>query len=702
MKNIIISSRELTGYNVSGGIGVYTDAVARHLVRHGHKVQVITAAKFLPDSPEIALPPERPYQIIPIRPVEGFRTAAHGHAYAVYRQLKAMVAKEPIDIVEFPDYHGEGYYTIKAKRLLGEFAETTLLVHGHMTLEFCDILNEENLSLQRQAIYNIEQYCLRYADVVTVPCEDLGQQYQQFVPRDYELKRHPVPVFDTPRLEPISSSTPRVLYVGRLEHRKGVDLLIQSALAVLESGRQMTVRLIGGDTTWHDQSYRAYLMGMIPQKWQDHFEFVGPVSRAHLVTEYQTADVVVFPSRFENWPNVCLEAMSLAKPIIASQYGGMREMLAQGAGLVIDPLDMNAFSEALMSLLDDPAQRLALGQRARDAYARWADARTVGNVEDFIRALDSTGDGSSSSQPDPLVSIVVPCYNAAATIKETVDSLLAQQYPHFEIILVDDGSTDQEFAQMLDQLGQAHDQVRVFHKENSGLPGARNYGAKKAQGQLLAFCDADDLLDPATLHHSVQALQKNPELTVVYPIIEYFEGAAGYWAPQDLYAPTLLAQNQAHAGIVIRRNRFFALGGYDEAFKYGWEDWEFLLRLAKAGDRGEVVPYPHYHYRVRADSMVRTTSQIHRRKIQRQMWTKHQDVLGPAAYFVLEKEVLQYRDMGGGNGAQESHREWIRRITLNSKPVRLIVFLSRGVPGFIRRPVRRWAKRVLLRRLDLQ
>lgn len=701
MKHIVMTSRELAGYNLSGGIGVYVDRHAVSLVDQGLRVTVFTAANFLEDRDEIAPPPERPYQIIPLRVIEGFRTAEHNFSYAVYEKLKDFTQEQTIDVVEFPDYNGEGYFSIKAKRLLGEFSQTILWVHGHMTLHFCDTLNEEPPSLYRQAIYNIEQYCLRYADVVSVPSQDLGAIYGKDIPRIYHTMRHPLPVFTKPQpnqeqsIRKEDNTFLRILYVGRLEHRKGVDLLIQAMIRQLDWGHNVSLRLVGGDTWWKEGSYRSYLLSLIPPEHQPAIEFMGPVSRDNLQDEYQKADIVVFPSRFENWPNVCLEAMSFGKAIVASHFGGMREMLEKGRGWLIDPFDADEFDEALSQLISHSDKRESLGREARLAVA--AMDQSFSELPAWLS--NPPGPESIATWEEPLVSLIVPCYNASQTIEKTLESLLDQDYPRVEIILVDDGSTETGFPELLDQLGQSHPSIRVFHKANSGLPGARNYGAKRAQGEYLAFCDSDDLLNPMTLSHSVKALMRNPELTLVYPVIHYFEAAQGFWGPQDLYAPTLLAENQGHAGIVIRRERFFAQGGYDESFRYGWEDWELLLRLAQSGDYGEVLPYPDYLYRVRPDSMVRTISVQNRNRIQRQMWTKHLELLGIPAYYLLDKKVLQAN--WAPERSSESHRQWLRHIILDSRGMHLVIAVSRIVPGVIRRPARRWLKQTILRRFDL-
>ena len=100
----------------------------------------------------------------------------------------------------------------------------------------------------------------------------------------------------------------------------------------------------------------------------------------------------------------------------------------------------------------------------------------------------------------PLVSIVMPCYQAEATVGRTVDSILAQTMPDFELIAVDDGSTDGTGA-LLDALAAQDARIRVIHQQNGGVACARNAGMAAARGRWLAFADADDLLLPDALFH---------------------------------------------------------------------------------------------------------------------------------------------------------------------------------------------------------
>ncbi len=697
---IVLCSREFPGLNPSGGIGVYTEAMARELVRSGHQVVVITEAKKVEEpAPKKRHQKREPlprsvqhpdgFRIELIQSMNGFSTDPHGYSYQLYKKLRRLKREWNYDLVEFPEYQGEGYFAIKAKRLLGAFRDVTLVVHSHMSLEFCDQLNEEHRSLYRQAIFNIERYALKYADVATVPCEDLGDQYQNLVRRAYARKWHPIPQFrSSHEARAVQDGVMTLLYVGRMEHRKGVDLLVQSAVRLLDEGHRFRLRLIGGDTYQQGLSYRTKLLKLIPARHMHAFEFMGPVDRNQLTREYQSATACVFPSRFENWPNVCLEAMSYGRAVIASKFGGMREMLADGAGWLVDPFNPEELDAALRRALKEPEQVRQVGERA---MARVQEYQRQGTF-DYRTLLEDPAPPREALRIWPKVSIVVPCYNSPATIDRTVKSLLGLNYPEFEIILVDDGSTDGAFVSKLDQWGQKDSRIRVYHKTNSGLPGARNYGALKADGAYLAFCDADDLLQARTVAAAVEALESHPDLAFVSPILRYFGDIRGVWGPQDLYLPTILAENQVHAGLVIRRSVFEDLKGYDESFVFGWEDWDFAIRLAKAGYLGEVLPVEGYIYRVHNSSMVRTTTYERRVMMYKQLWRKHEELLGVSGAFVLDREL----NLPGRGYDGMPHHLWLRERILRLAPVRFVVFVARFVPRPIKSPIRRLAKQLIL------
>ena len=122
-----------------------------------------------------------------------------------------------------------------------------------------------------------------------------------------------------------------------------------------------------------------------------------------------------------------------------------------------------------------------------------------------------------------LVSIIIPAYNAASFIGETIQSIFAQTYPHWEIIIIDDGSTDNT-ASIIDSLND--DRVKIIRQENAGVAAARNNGLDYTNGKMVVFFDADDLMSPDFLAVRVEALQNDPEIGFAGGMVETFPGKA--------------------------------------------------------------------------------------------------------------------------------------------------------------------------------
>lgn len=107
----------------------------------------------------------------------------------------------------------------------------------------------------------------------------------------------------------------------------------------------------------------------------------------------------------------------------------------------------------------------------------------------------------------PLVSVIIPVYKSENVIREAVSSVLSQDYRHFELLLIDDGSPDNSFA-VCNELAEADSRIRVFHKENGGLCSARNFGLTKAEGKYVAFLDHDDAYLPGYLSKNIELMEK--------------------------------------------------------------------------------------------------------------------------------------------------------------------------------------------------
>ena len=210
----------------------------------------------------------------------------------------------------------------------------------------------------------------------------------------------------------------------------------------------------------------------------------------------------------------------------------------------------------------------------------------------------------------PQISVIIPAYNAERTIRETIESVQQQTFLDFELIVINDGSKDRtvELVQSIKD-----DRLKIFSYENGGVCVARNRGIDHANGEFLAFLDADDLWTPDKLELQAAALKQHPEAGVAYSWTYFMDvdeqGEASSLLPSPPYAFTgnvykrLLVSDFVHSGsnTLVRRQAIESVGEFDSACA-GCADWDYWLRLS-AHWSFVVVPKHQIFYRRAAGCM---------------------------------------------------------------------------------------------------
>jgi glycosyltransferase involved in cell wall biosynthesis len=196
----------------------------------------------------------------------------------------------------------------------------------------------------------------------------------------------------------------------------------------------------------------------------------------------------------------------------------------------------------------------------------------------------------------PLVSVIIPVYQSAATVAESLQSVIDQTYSHLEILVVDDGSMDQSIS-ICEQFDDSR--IRILHQQNRGLAGARNTGIRQAHGEFLGFLDSDDLWLPTKVERHVAHLQARPEVGVSFSRSGFIDESSKpigiYQMPklQDITPEMVFCRNPIGKGsaVVIRRDVFAAIRFeanlygevedffFDDSFRQS-EDIECWLRIA--------------------------------------------------------------------------------------------------------------------------
>jgi glycosyltransferase involved in cell wall biosynthesis len=186
--------------------------------------------------------------------------------------------------------------------------------------------------------------------------------------------------------------------------------------------------------------------------------------------------------------------------------------------------------------------------------------------------------------PDtPLVSVIIPCYNQAHFLPETIESALRQTYPRRELVVVDDGSSDDTW-----RVAASYSEVRYVRQDNQGVVRARNRGLAGSGGECVVFLDADDRLRPRALEAGLAALRRCPGAAFSYGWCDLIAADGSFLVPSprlsvegDHYVPLLRANFMPNpAGLMFRREPLEATGGFQVGVE-GVEDYELCLRLAR-------------------------------------------------------------------------------------------------------------------------
>lgn len=230
---------------------------------------------------------------------------------------------------------------------------------------------------------------------------------------------------------------------------------------------------------------------------------------------------------------------------------------------------------------------------------------------------------------NPLVSIVVPCYNQAHFLVESLQSVLNQTYIDWECIIVNDGSPDNT-KDIANKWCQKDKRFIYLNKENGGLSSARNAGIKISNGEFILPLDADDIIHHDYLQKTVPLLKKNGKLAIVSCYSIFFENNINNIVhelkPIGTTVHAILFENELIATSLFRKKCWDEVGGYDESMKKGFEDWEMWLSITKQGWEYKIVEEFLFYYRKSKASMLIDTLENHRETNMEYLMLKHKDL----------------------------------------------------------------------------
>jgi glycosyltransferase involved in cell wall biosynthesis len=466
-----------------------------------------------------------------------------------------LIAEEGVQIIEAQDWEAPLYYLL-LRRAIGLAAPPypPCITHLHSATAF---IRHYNGGLSIPGAYvtmkRMEEFCVRSADALLCPSRYYAAQCMDYFDQPADrITVIPLPAGLTPALrrDPEVWAHGSICFVGRLEPRKGIIEWIKAATRVAESDREVTFDFVGKDN-W---KLLRTLTASIPPQLRPRFRFHGSKTRAEILTYLERARAAVVPSRWENFPNVCIEAMRTGLPVIATRLGGMVELIEDGrTGWLTPDTGVAGMVEGLTAALRrclaaSPEERAAMGAAASLAAAQICDNHDVVSAQLAFRAEVVRRGASRSlslghppagnrvraaSSPtatpvgtDGTGAALVVRADTLSAAERLLQSVRRQTLPAARVALV--------CRELPERPPSAENGLLLLHRPEVSGPDAWNEGFSAlgpVEDGYWLFLDQDDELAPTFLERVGQIFSRRPEVGLVAPWTRRTEGTRRLDAP---------------------------------------------------------------------------------------------------------------------------------------------------------------------------
>jgi glycogen synthase len=374
-----------------GGIATYTEQISKLMAARGHMVEVFTSSP----SRELLHATIAPNLVVH-RIHTTNRNQFHEIAVKYFSERHQQIQ---FHIVESPEYSFEGLGIQQA------YPQLPMVVRFHTPSFWVKELNRKFSAHQTKEtlkkLFGIKQYkkekdgeylFAQQSNYWTVPSAAMKEVLlEKWNANPATITVLPNPFLANENLLSINAETnfPIITYFGRLEIRKGLTQLTKAIPLVLQQYPSAKFRFIGKSD--HGPNKRIPMADYMKQQLKDfapQLEFINHVPKKEIETYLAQTDICVFPSLWEVFGYVCVEAMAAARGIVASKHGGMKDMLEDvNGGILVDPFEPQQIADGILYLLNNPGERIAMGLRSRKKAADYYSKQVITNTEDYYKSI---------------------------------------------------------------------------------------------------------------------------------------------------------------------------------------------------------------------------------------------------------------------------------------------------------------------------
>ncbi|MCD6092141.1 MAG: glycosyltransferase family 2 protein [Bacteroidales bacterium] len=239
----------------------------------------------------------------------------------------------------------------------------------------------------------------------------------------------------------------------------------------------------------------------------------------------------------------------------------------------------------------------------------------------------------------PLISIIVPCYNDGKYIHECLNSIHEQEYKNYEIIVINDGSTDDHTNEIIAALN--NPKIKVLQTSNQGPSKARNQAIHHSKGKYILPLDADNKVGKVFIREAIEILEEKANVKIVNCDLQLFGAKKARIKFEPFSMEKLLCENIIECASVFRREDFDKTNGYNPNMKETFEDWDFWLSILERGGDIQKIDIAEIFYRVKKGSRNSTVSPEGFKRLRYQLYVNHKELY--AKHFFDPLKSFEYQ-----------------------------------------------------------
>lgn len=525
--------------------------------------------------------------------------------YLMSKHFTSSTYEAPLAL-EVTDWGCLPYFVLKNKRQGTDGFQFPIIVSSHGPLTLLAQYDLQPISPQHYLLKSIESEIYSLADLILVPTlyakHQLSEYYfmtgeEKIQTINYPIDKEIIPDYNKKE----KAKEKNIVFLGRKQYIKGYDFFVAACNGILLEDHKYSS--IGGDS-WF---YQLNCFGSQIKSRKRIIDY-GLLTHDETLKVLNQKDIAVLPSRVEWFSYAAIECALHGLQLVIPENTGTFEVMNKLNYKKVSSYSPNNASKLLEALEDAISKQNFVETTENIQIQDWNESYSNDIKQILIELNDKTFSRKNHNLNQ--ISVFIPHFNLSKYLKSSILSCIDSGIPLSNIKVIDDGSSEIELRNAIEICSELN--VEIIFQQNKGLSATRNILLSLCETKYILFLDADDEIRPNYPRAALQVWEQNQEIVAIGTNLNLIDAEGKKYATWRSFSPSLPLVAYMNcinsAGLIWNAERLKYLGGFDEDFKYGFEDWDLVYRSTKLGNVIYNLVSYDFNYRVRRKGMFKSMS----------------------------------------------------------------------------------------------